>query len=44
MELLIKAHEPELFAIIRSISGIGKKTAMLLIITKNSFKDFEGCR
>jgi transposase len=44
MELLIKTHEPELFTIIKSIPGIGKKTAMLLIITTNSFKDFESCR
>lgn len=44
MELLIKTHEPELFTRITSIPGIGKKTAMLLIITTNSFKDFESCR
>jgi transposase len=44
MELLIKAHELELFTSIKRISGIGKKTAMLLIITTNSFKDFESCR
>ncbi|WP_432410729.1 IS110 family transposase [Rasiella sp. SM2506] len=44
MELLIKTHEPELFTIITSIPGIGKKTAMLLIITTNSFKDFESCK
>jgi transposase len=44
MELLIKTHEPELFTSIKSIPEIGKKTAMLLIIITNSFKDFESCR
>ena len=44
MELLIKSHEPELFTSIKSIPGIGNKTAILLIITTNSFKDFESCR
>lgn len=40
MEALIKTHEPALFTKIKSIPGIGKKTAILLIITTNSFKDF----
>lgn len=40
MESLIQANEPELFAGITSIPGIGKKTAMLLIVSTNSFKDF----
>jgi len=44
MESLIKTNEPELFTRITSIPGIGKKTAILLIITTNSFKDFESCR
>jgi transposase len=43
MESLIKANEPELLTKITSIPGIGKKTAMLLITTTNSFKDFESC-
>ena len=44
MESLIKDHESELFTRITSIPGIGKKTAMLLIITTNSFKDFESSK
>jgi len=44
MESLIKANEPQLLTRITSIVGIGKKTAMLLIITTNSFKDFESCK
>jgi len=44
MELLIKTNEPELFTTITSIPGIGKKTAILLIITTNGFKDFQSCK
>jgi transposase len=44
MELLIKTNEPELFTRITSIAGIGKKTAMLLIITTNGFKDFQSSK
>lgn len=44
MEVLIKTHEPALFTKITSIPGIGKKTAILLIITTNSFKDFNSSK
>ena len=43
MELLIKEHEQDLFTRLKTIPGIGNKTAMLLIITTNSFKDFDNC-
>ena len=38
---LIKENEPNLYANITTIPGIGKKTAMLLISTTNGFKNFE---
>lgn len=44
MESLIQSNEPELFAKITSIPGVGKKTAMLLIVSTNSFKDFESSK
>lgn len=43
METLIKANQQDLYTRLNTIPGIGKKTAMLLIITTNSFKDFESC-
>ena len=41
MELLIKANQQELYTRLKTIPGIGKKTAILLIVCTNSFKDFE---
>ncbi|MGB5498792.1 MAG: IS110 family transposase [Maribacter sp.] len=43
MELLIKTNEKDLYMRLNTIPGIGNKTAILLIITTNSFKDFENC-
>jgi len=40
MESLIKANEPDLYTRIKSIPGLGKKTAILLIVATNGFKDF----
>lgn len=44
MEQLIKAHQQDLYTKLNTIPGIGKKTAILLIITTNGFKDFESSR
>ncbi len=44
MEALIKANEPELYSRIKSIPGLGKKTALLLIVATNGFKDFESSK
>lgn len=41
MEQLIKANQQELYTRLKTIPGIGKKTAILLIVCTNSFKDFE---
>lgn len=41
LELLIKEHEPEMLANVSSISGIGKKTAMMLISNTSGFRPFE---
>lgn len=38
---LIKEYDSDLFKSLKSIPGIGKKTALLLIIHTNGFKDFE---
>ncbi|MDX2360662.1 MAG: IS110 family transposase [Crocinitomicaceae bacterium] len=40
LENLLKEHSPEVMTNIRSIPGIGKKTAMLLMVTTNNFRDF----
>jgi len=42
MEQLVKADRQDLYTILNTIPGIGKKTAMLLIISTNGFKDFQG--
>lgn len=44
LEVLVKANEPELYTALRSIQGIGKKTAMLLIANTNGFKDFDSSK
>lgn len=44
MELLIKTNQQELYTKLNTIPGIGKKTAILLIVTTNGFKDFESSR
>ena len=44
MEALIKANEPELYSRIKGIPGLGKKTALLLIVATNGFKDFESSK
>lgn len=40
VERLIKEHEPSLFLRLRTIPGIGKKTAILLMLNTGNFKDF----
>ena len=41
IEKIIKENEPELLTNLTSISGIGKKTALLLISSTNAFSAFE---
>lgn len=41
VETLIKDHEPEMLTNITSISGIGKKTATMLIANTYAFKSFD---
>ena len=41
IERIIKENEPELLTNLTSISGIGKKTALLLISSTNAFSSFE---
>jgi transposase len=44
MEELIKTHENEMLSCLCSIPGIGKKTAMFLIVLTNSFRSFENSK
>lgn len=44
MEELVKDNESDLYARVKGIPGIGKKTAMLLIVATNGFKDFESSK
>jgi len=44
VEKLIRAHEQDLFTRLNTIPGVGKKTAMLLIVSTNGFRDFESSR
>lgn len=40
LEYLLKEHSADVLTNIRSIPGIGKKTAMLMMVTTNNFRDF----
>ena len=44
MEELIKEYNQQMYTNIRSIPGVGKKTALLLIASTNGFKSFENHR
>ena len=44
LEQLIKEYEPELLTNLTSINGIGKKTAILLIVATGGFKKFENAK
>jgi len=44
LEQLIKENEPELLTNLMSIKGIGKKTAILLIVSTSGFTKFENAR
>ena len=44
IEKLIRANEKELYTRLNTIPGIGRKTAMLLIVCTNGFRDFESSR
>lgn len=41
MEQLIRSNEQGLYSRLNTILGIGKKTAMILIVSTNGFRDFE---
>jgi transposase len=41
MEQLIRSNEQGLYSRLNTIPGIGKKTAMILIVSTNGFRDFE---
>ena len=40
LEMLIKSNEPHLFARLATIPGIGKKTAVLMMVSTSNFKTF----
>ena len=44
MEELIKQHESEMLTSLCSIPGIGKKTAMFLIVITDAFRSFENSK
>lgn len=44
LETLLKENYPEVLTNIRSIPGIGKKTAMLMMVTTNNFRDFTNAK
>ena len=44
IEKLIRANEQELYTRLNTIPGVGRKTAMLLIVSTNGFRDFESSR
>jgi transposase len=44
MEVLIKNHEREMFQRLCTIPGIGRKTAMFLIVVTNGFESFESSK
>lgn len=44
LEELVKAHEKELYARVKTIPGLGRKTAMLLIVATNGFRDFQSSK
>ena len=44
LESLIKSHEPQLFSRLTTIPGIGKKTAVLLMVSTSNFKTFSNHR
>lgn len=44
LEGLLKEYAPDVLTNIRSIPGIGKKTAMLMMVTTNNFRDFTSAK
>lgn len=44
IEKLIRANEQELYTRLNTIPGVGRKNAMLLIVSTNGFRDFESSR
>ncbi len=44
LETLLKENYSEVLTNIRSIPGIGKKTAMLMMVTTNNFRDFTSAK
>ena len=44
LEGLLKKHSENVLTNIRSLPGIGKKTAMLMMVTTNNFRDFDSAK
>ena len=44
LESLIKSNEPKLFSRLTTIPGIGKKTAVLMMVSTSNFKTFDSHR
>jgi len=44
LKKLIEEHEPDLFIRLQSIPGIGKSTAMFMIVMSDGFKKFESAK
>ena len=44
LEKLINKHDAELYTNLKSVPGLGKKTALLLIVSLDGFRDFENYR
>lgn len=44
LESLIKSNEPKLFSRLTAIPGIGKKTAVLMMVSTSNFKTFDSHR
>lgn len=44
LELLVRTHEPDLYSRLQSIPGIGKSTALFMIVLSEGFKKFESAR
>lgn len=44
LEALIKSNEPELYSRLTTIPGIGKKTAVLMLVSTSGFKTFDSPR
>lgn len=44
LEVIVNEHAPKSLTNLRSIPGVGKKTAILFIVTTNNFRDFDSSK